>query len=226
MKKILLSILSLSIAVSTAFAQEDQLNKRVYTSFGGNGGILSFANVKDNGETVTSVPRYTLFFNIGTNYNYDFSDHFGVFSGTNIKNIGLITKDNSVKIKQRVYTLGVPLGIKIGDLHDGFMFFTGAEADLAFNYKQKTFVDGDKKEKFNEWFSKRTPLLMPSVFAGFQFNDKFNLKFQYYLNNFFNQDYKDNNGVKPYQNTDARLFFVTIGYNFKPKKIFDRRRDS
>lgn len=188
-----------------------------YITAGGNGPLLSFGNVTNAGEHVRSVPRFTIFFNIGTNYNYDFSNNFGIYTGLNIKNIGLITKTDTSKLKQRVYTLGVPLGLKFGNMRDGFFFFLGGEYDLAFNYKEKFFLNGDKKSKFNEWFSDRTPLLMPSVFAGFRFSPGFGIKAQYYLNNFFNQDYtRSVNGVKekPYKDLEANMMFVTLSYNF------------
>lgn len=205
-----------AFALSQSASAQKKNNDKVYTTFGGNGGILSFSDVKDNGTKVNSIPRFTFFFNIGTNYNYDVSDHFGVFSGTNIKNIGMITEVGDTKLKRRVYTLGVPVGFKVGNIKEGVLLFGGAEVDLAFNYKEKTFVNDDKKDKFNEWFSSRTQTLMPSVFAGFQFSEHFSIKGQYYLNNFFNQDYTSN-GMKPYQNLDAKLFFVTLGYNFSRK---------
>lgn len=189
-----------------------------YITAGGNGPLLSFANVTANGEHVRNIPRFTIFFNVGTNYNYDFSNNFGIFTGLNIKNIGLITKPNdSVKLKQRVYTMGVPLGLKFGNMRDGFFFFLGGEYDLALNYKEKYFFEGDKKSKFNEWFSDRTPLLMPSVFAGFRFNPGFGLKVQYYLNDFYNKDFTQTvNGVKeqPYKDLKAKMMFVTLSYNF------------
>lgn len=188
-----------------------------YITAGGNGPLLSFANVTNAGEHVRSLPRFTIFFNVGTNYNYDFSNNFGIYTGLNIKNIGLITKTDTSKLKQRVYTLGVPLGLKIGNMRNGFFFFFGGEYDLAFNYKEKYFLNGDKKSKFNEWFSDRTPTFMPSVFAGFRFSPGFGLKAQYYLNNFFNQDYtRSINGVKekPYKDLEANMVFVTLSYNF------------
>ncbi|TWV99091.1 outer membrane beta-barrel protein [Chitinophaga pinensis] len=123
-------------------------SKRSYTTWGGDGPLLSFGrDIRESGNHVRSVPRFTFFFNIGHNYNYDFGRNVGFFTGLNLKNIGLITKDDkdSVKLKRRVYTLGVPLGIKIGDLKKGFFFFAGGAYDLAFNYKEKKFINGDKK---------------------------------------------------------------------------------
>lgn len=194
-------------------------HKKSYMTWGGDGPLLSFGDIKYGGEHVKNIPRFTFFFNVGHNYNYDFNKHFGIFTGLNLKNIGLITKDNdSVKLKRRVYTLGIPLGFKIGDLRRGaFFFFAGGSYDLAFNYKEKKFLDGDKVNKFNEWFSDRTPLLMPSLFAGVRFSPGLGLKFQYYPNNFFNKDFKETvNGVstQPYKDVDSKMFFATISYNF------------
>jgi hypothetical protein len=205
------------------FNHYDHKVHRVYSSWGGDGPLLSFAgNVKASGIRVPDVPRFTFFFNVGTNFNYDFNNYFGLFTGVNIKNIGLITKEtDSLKLKRRVYTLGVPLGFKVGDLAKGrLFFFAGGSYDLAFNYKEKQFVNGDKKHKFNEWFSDRTPLFMPSFFAGFRFYPGIGLKVQYYPNNFFNKDYKEmvaGVATHPYQNLDAKLWFVTLSYDFGAK---------
>ncbi|MFT3826907.1 MAG: hypothetical protein QM731_23490 [Chitinophagaceae bacterium] len=224
MKRIILSSIVTLLMVATACAQEEvkevKVNKkkdRIYFTSGGNGGIVSFSSVKEDGNRVSTIPRFTLFFNIGSNFHYDVSDHVGFFAGMDIKNIGLITKADSVKYKRRVYTLGIPVGFKIGDLKNGLFFYAGAEMEMAFNYKEKYFVGGDKKSKFNEWFSDRTDRFMPSLFAGVQVDKHFSFKAQYYLNNFFNQDYKDGSGAKVYQNTDAKIFFLTLGYNIYHK---------
>lgn len=197
-------------------------NNRSYMTWGGDGALLSFGNVKFTGpfadQYIRNIPRFTIFFNVGNNYNYDIDDHFGIFTGINIKNIGLIWKANdSTKTKARVYTVGIPLGIKIGDLKGGTFFFAGGAYDMAFNYKEKNFLNGDKIHKFNEWFSGRTDLLMPSLFAGIRFSPGFGLKVQYYPNNFFNKNYKEvkgNSTNEPYKYTEAKMFFATLSYDF------------
>jgi hypothetical protein len=215
-----------STTFSIIFGKYPKHRQGVYVTRGGEGPLLSFASMKENGEHVRNIPRFTLFFNIGTNFNKDVSRHLGFFTGLNLKNIGLISKPaDSLKLKQRVYTIGVPLGFKIGDLSGGsFFFFAGGEIDLAINYKEKQFVDGKKVHKFNEWFSDRTPLLMPSVFAGFRVNPGFGLKVQYYPQNFFNKDFKtkdkSNNTIYPYKNLEANMVFVTLGYNFSGINYF------
>jgi hypothetical protein len=215
-----------STTFSIIFGKYPKHRQGVYVTRGGEGPLLSFASMKENGEHVRQIPRFTLFFNIGTNFNKDVSRHLGFFTGLNLKNIGLISKPaDSLKLKQRVYTIGIPLGFKIGDLSGGsFFFFAGGEIDLAINYKEKQFVDGKKVHKFNEWFSDRTPLLMPSVFAGFRVNPGFGLKVQYYPQNFFNKDFKtkdkSNNTIYPYKNLEANMVFVTLGYNFSGINYF------
>lgn len=198
--------------------EQKKLRQHVYATNGGDGPILSFGDVKANGAHVNTAPRFTLFFNVGRNYNYDFTKWLGIYSGVNLKNIGIITKENGTKLKRRVYTLGVPLGLKIGDVRgQNFFFFLGGQYDLAFNYKEKQFINGDKVKKFNEWFSDRTPLLMPSLFAGFRFYPGIGLKVQYYPNNFFNQDFKETvAGVTtyPYRDMESKMFFVTLTYSF------------
>ncbi|GAA4302826.1 hypothetical protein [Compostibacter hankyongensis] len=193
--------------------------QRVYWTGGADGPIASFSQVKNNAGKVPSDMRFSLFFNIGVATHYDFNSHVGVFSGLNLKNIGLITRQDSIRLKRRVYTLGVPLGLKLGDLDQQTFFFLGGQYELALNYKEKTFIDGHKTGKFNEWFSPRTPLLMPSLFAGFEIRD-FSLKFQYYPQPFFNRDFSQTvhgSQFYPYKDLKANLFFVTFGYNFSTR---------
>jgi hypothetical protein len=205
---VLLSLLSLR-----TFATEKDSTSKVYFSSGANGSILSFSSVKQGGESLKSLPRYTIFFNVGTNINIDASPLVGFFSGANISNIGMITQyGNDVKLKQRVYALGVPVGIKFGKLDEAFVY-AGAEASFALNYKEKRFEGGEKVDKFNEWFSDRTTQVMPSVFVGFQQKGGFGIKVQYFLSDFLNADYQKA-GIKPYAGIESRIFFVTVSYAF------------
>ena len=208
-------IFALLLVGTFSFAQKDSTSN-VYLSGGGNGMMLSMSSVKNAaGSSVSSIPRFTVFFNLGTNVNYDVNRNFGLFSGINLTNVGMITEDGNVKLKQRVYAVGIPIGIKVGDLKE-FFVYAGAEAAFAINYKEKRFVDGKKVGKFNEWFSERSNAFMPSVFAGFQTKNGFGLKVQYYLNNFLNQSFSQD-GLKPYAGVESQLFFVSLGYSFSKK---------
>ncbi len=216
-------IFTLAVAVSLLSAVTAQ-EKKVYSTSGAEGAILSFSQVERNGNTLNSAGRFTAFFHAGTNLHYDFSEHAGLFTGINMKNIGIIHDDGiNIRYKRRVYTVGVPVALKFGNLAQRNFGYIGAEANLAINYKEKQFISGDRAGKFNEWFSNRTPLFMPAVFAGVHTKNGVGLKFQYFLNNFLNPDFSANN-VKPYAGMDAKVFYVTLGYDFDIIKDFKRKR--
>ncbi|RYE25358.1 MAG: hypothetical protein EOP51_04425 [Sphingobacteriales bacterium] len=187
--------------------------------------ILSRPAMNDKLTTL----RFTYFINFGFDFNYDFSKHFGAFTGIGIKNIGFIEKFPALDstVKRRVYTLGVPLGLKFGNLNKRTFGFIGGGADLALNYREKGFIRRGNKDKFNEWFSSRTELVMPYVFAGVSVKPGLTFKVQYYPQNFFNTDYTEIQGVnvvKPYAGYNANLILVSLGmdihYNKKPKEQF------
>lgn len=225
--------LSLLLLSTIAIAQQDTTvqSVEIYSTNGGEF-IFSFANVDVNEADISSILRFSAFFHVGQKWHFDFGDNFGLFTGYGIRNIGFITEDDGiesrefagqieagdeVKIKRRAYTLGIPAAFKIGSFDRNAFVYGGAEMELMFNYKEKLFVNGDKEDKYNEWFSERTNLLMPSVFGGMQFPGGVNLQFKYYLLNFLNQDYTeriDGVNVMPYENVDSRLFYLSVSFNF------------
>lgn len=237
MKKFLLLSLSLSASILATAQTDSALHDQngfhyvppalrhhpvhgVYIAGGGDGSILSFATIKDGENRLPNVPRFSLFLNIGSTVNYDFNEHAGFFSGLNLKNIGFISRNDTMKIKRRIYTLGIPIGLKFGNFNDDFFFYFGGQYEIALNYKEKHFLHGKKVLKFNDWFSNRTPLLMPSLFVGVKMHD-FNVKVQFYPDDFFNTGYTETSGnttLAPYQHLEARLFFVSFGYSFRVSK--------
>jgi hypothetical protein len=83
------------------------------------------------------------------------------------------------------------------------------------NFKQKTFRDGGKY-KFSSWFSKRTPALIPSAFAGMQFPAGFELKFKYYLDDFLNNKFRGNDTYNDYTVfTRTQVWYVSLSYLIK-----------
>src|SRR6185312_6277682 len=106
-----------------------------------------------------------------------------------LKNVGFIEKRADTTIKHRTYNLGIPIGLKFGNMRDRSYFFLGAGCDAPINYREKEFIKRGDKQKFNEWFSDRTPALMPYVFAGVSMAPGLTLKLQYYLNNYMNPDF-------------------------------------
>ncbi|MCD6063796.1 MAG: hypothetical protein K0R82_1707 [Flavipsychrobacter sp.] len=209
--------------------------KTFYASNALDMGIFSTSTLDKPGNDDALTPlRFTWFINFGININHDFSNNFGVFSGLGIKNIGFIERHRLLDstVKRRVYTLGAPLGIKIGNLKKRNFVLLGVGADLAYHYKEKGFTHRLHKDKTREWFSDRTPLIMPHVFLGASFDPGITIKAQYYFNNFLNTDFTDQipggtiDGVvyppidfKPYAGYDVNLLMFSVGFDLHYKKV-------
>jgi len=190
--------------------------------------IFSFAEVEQQpigGEmqSISNIPRFSVFFHVGQYLHMDFSDNIGLYSGAAIRNVGFITEDDALNIekeKHRSYTLGIPLAIKLGSFKNHFFIYGGAEYELLFHYKYKYWKDGDK-HKTSEWFSDRTNRFVPSVFAGVQFPKGLNLKFQYYLDDFLNNDFKKGedrlNDYSRFGNT--QMFYISLSWQFNTKNF-------
>lgn len=210
------------LMLATLGFQQAKAQSKVYHSAGGEL-IFSYGNVTTGEDIkIRSLPRFTGFFHFQSLWNYDPADAVGFYSGVSMRNVGIITEPtDSTKLKQRSYALGVPLGIKIGSMDKKFFVFAGGEAEIMFHYKQKEFVNGKKVEKFGEWFSERTNMFNPSVFAGVQLPGGMNIKFKYYLFDFLNQDYAETVGgdrVKPYAGLSSQMMYVSIGFNVHKRK--------
>jgi hypothetical protein len=190
----------LSLLVCSARGQD----QKIYMSTGGEI-IFSGADVVFNGSDVNTNVRFTLFFHMQQQLNFDLTNNLGLYTGLAIRNVGLIMEDyyqkvgydvdpshpdynKNTKIKHRSYTLGFPIALKLGSFDDNFFAYGGFEYEWMFHYKQKKFIDG-AKYKFTDWTSDRVNPWMSSWFVGLQFPGGFNLKFKYYLDDFLNQDF-------------------------------------
>jgi hypothetical protein len=204
--------LFLAIVSTSAFAQVKRYSSNGMES------IFSFSEYTAAGNNVSNKLRYSAFFHVNHRRHLDLGKSFGLFTGFAIRNVGFIARESdSLTVKRRVYTAGVPLAFKIGNMEKMKFLYLGAEAELAFNYKEKHFVDGSKEKKFNEWFSQRTPLFMPSVFAGIQNKRGFNVYVKYYLTNFFNTGFKEK-GIQPNSQREANMFYISVSYSRKNRK--------
>lgn len=179
--------------------------------------LLQFATIEQGNKAMTSIPRYTYFFNMGFDADFRTSRGTSLFTGLNMKNIGMIIKYNdSIREKHRVYTVGAPFGFKFHSANKkDIVFKAGADLSFGVNYKSKRFVN-DKKTKQSEWFSNRTALFFPSLFAGLSVKGV-SISANYYLNNFFN------NLHPATLNWDARLFTVGFGLNMNNPKMKSKK---
>jgi len=192
------------LILSLVFFILEAQNEKIYMTTGGEI-ILSGADVNFNGTDVNTNMRFTIFFHLQQQVNFDLTNNVGLYTGLGIRNVGLIMEDyyqnvgydvdqtdpnynKNTKVKHRSYSLGFPLAFKLGSFDDNFFVFGGMEYEWMFHYKQKKFIDGEKY-KFKQWTSDRVNPWIPSWFAGVQFPGGFNLKFKYYLDDFLNKDF-------------------------------------
>src|SRR5688572_450145 len=192
-------------------AQED----KVYTTTSGEL-IFSFASVDYAGNEEGSIMRFSPVINIQNWLNYDKSEKLGFFTGLSVRNVGFIYDvDETTRKKYRTYNVGIPVGIKIGNLSDKFLFF-GYELEIPVNYKEKTFINEDKEDKKNIWFTDRVPTVNHSLMAGIQLPYGATIKFKYYLTNFFDEDFTASDGqggtYKPYENLDVNIFYFSLSF--------------
>lgn len=226
----------LLLALALAFFTVDAQKKHIYHS-GGSEIIFSGSDINFNGTVVNNNVRFTLFFHTQQHVNVDLNNNIGLFAGLAIRNVGLIMEDrfqflgisdpdhpdagDYTKIKHRSYSLGFPLGIKVGNLDKNFFVYAGGEYEWMFHYKQKKFVDG-QKFKFTEWTSDRVNPWIPSIYAGVQFPGGFNLKFKYYLDNFLNPDFQGRDfgvDVDYSQFESSNIFYVSLSIFINKKQI-------
>ena len=206
MKKILkLSALVLLVALSI---ESNAQKSDVYVTSGGEW-IFSWGSTDNDGPV-----RFSPVVNFQFNLNKDISDNFGVYSGLAIRNVGFIWDDpnqTDVRYKFRTYNLGIPFGIKLGNL-DGLMLSAGYELEVPIHYKQKRF-ENEQKTKFTVFFSDRVTKLQHAVFAGIQLYSGTTIKFKYYLKNFHNQSYTETDGTQPYADLTSNVFYISLNFD-------------
>ena len=210
--------------------------KRFYMGNGYDFLMLSSA-IYDNGiDNKITIARFTGVVNLGVNFHFDPNKRIGFFTGIGLKNLGFIEKfkeptGDITTTKRRVYSIGVPLGIKVGDLRNRNFVFAGAGIDLPFNYRIKRFSEGkrfSKNYKNSEWFSDEVATVMPYVFLGVSIDPGFIIKAQYYPGNFFNEDYNfitpAGTVFYPYKGVKANIFSLSlsIDIHYNQYKIQER----
>ena len=207
-----LAFLGLFLAIQ-CFSQKTNPSKAYVTS--GGELIFSLASIEQNGNNENATLRFSPAVNFQVMLNKDVNKNFGVFTGLALRNVGYILPDykdtNNLEYKKkfRSYNIGIPVGVKLGNLDKTF-FYGGYEIEFALSYKEKTYEDGDKIDKITGWFSSRQELFQHGFFVGVQFPFATNIKFKYYLSEFHNRDYVNNAGVKPYGALKSNIFYFSL----------------
>lgn len=222
---IFIALLFAALSVS-AQKQITEHNPGKFYSKNANEFIFSWGDVGDSSGNVVNpggnyistspVVRFSAFFNSQEQLHYDFNTTFGFYTGIGIRNVGFINNfGDSIKVKQRQYTLGVPLALKLGSLRKGYYLAIGGELELFFNYKQKIFYN-NSKTKYSDWFSSQNAnLINPSIFAEMNFKQGQYIRFRYYLNDFLKQNPRGLSNTLgsdfPYDFKPSQLMYISIG---------------
>jgi len=185
--------------------------------------LFQFADIEKASTDVANKLRFTIVINLGQYWHVDFNNTVGIFSGIAVRNTGFIY-DTPLPTKtiRRVYTLGVPLAFKLGAFDKHVYFLAGGEYELAFHYRARKWLSNSRdgtKYVDGEWFSSKSRLFVPSVFAGFQFPGGFNVKFKYYLQHILNEDYVGGDlgesEVSFSDYTKLNMMYVSLSWQFR-----------
>ena len=213
---LIIAILGAFICFSTHGKAQTQ-KRRGYTSLSMEM-IFSFASLEHDTMNMNNKVRWSPVLNLQFLYSFDMTKNFGLFTGIALRNVGFIWKDDfGGKTKQRVYALGLPVGIKLGNVKKGLFVYVGGQIEYAFNYKEKYFIN-DTKTKGVYWFTNRVNPMQLSLLAGFNLPYGFNVKFKYYFTDLMNRDYEEFNssGVKykPYEHVaKSQIIYFSISFN-------------
>jgi hypothetical protein len=212
---ICVAVFSFSFTIQCFSQSKERLSKAYVTS--GGELIFSLASIEQNGNKESATLRFSPAVNFQVMINKDLSKNFGLFTGLALRNVGYIMNgyidSNGLQYKKkfRSYNIGIPFGLKVGNLDKTF-FYAGYEIEFPITYKEKTYDGGDKIDKITGWFSNREETVQHGFFVGIQFPYAVSLKFKYYLSEFHNRDFETNAGVKPYAGLKSNIYYFSLSF--------------
>ncbi len=144
---------------------------------------FSWASIKSSG---LSNLRFTTFINTGIHANVNLKKNTAFYTGLELRNLGYADVINNTKYRYSGTYLGVPLGVRIGDLKSKTNLIAGTGFDLPLYYKAKYWEIGNKRNKIKERTSPNNILrpFNPYLFVGYQMKG-IGVKFQYYPQSFW-----------------------------------------
>lgn len=235
MKTLVLSLLSL-LFVCDVFAQTEQKTtvmyvvtsesipqrqkSKIYTTSNFEF-LFQGGDAKKDGKQLDEEVRFTIWFNYTQQLHFDLSNNIGFYTGGAIRNVGFITSNENIAysgvtaetVKRRLYTLGVPLALKLGNFDKHFYVYGGGEMELAVAYKEKRWINGSKSIK-TDWFGSETDRFLPSVFVGVQFPRGLNIQYKMYLNNFLNPKYGAGTAYDQSGFSKSTVQYISVSFNF------------
>ena len=186
--------------------------------------VFSMGDVQNMGVELDNPVRFTPVFNPQSQWHLNFADRMGIYTGLGIRNVGIISRfqivnEDEITLKQRAYSIGLPVALKFGNMERGNYLAVGVEAECMFHYRKK-ILQGSYKTSDGDWFSSDVNIFNPSVFADIRFHNGTFFRFRYYLMDFL--DETDQSFYLPvsgrnvaYVPTKSTLFCISIGTAIK-----------
>ena len=177
---------------------------------------FQFASVKFNNQGQNNIPRISWSLPISV-YKSKISKKATFISGMVIRNEGVIYDLQGDRFKKRAIAIGPTIGI-VGKIGEGMIYSLGLGLDYNLHYKEKTFVDKERKQKevtLKEWGSNRVNKLNYSAKIGIGSSKGLYVYGEYFFREFLNRDFTETvNGVetKPYENLSINRFKIGIGF--------------
>jgi hypothetical protein len=125
--KILICLAIFSSAFTVVcFSQSKESPSKAYVTTGGEL-IFSLASIEQNGNNENATLRFSPVVNLQVMLNKDLGKNFGLFTGLALRNVGYIMNElhrrsNGLQYKTKVpsYNIGIPFGLKVGNLDKTF----------------------------------------------------------------------------------------------------------
>lgn len=180
---------------------------------------FQFSSVKLNDQGLNNIPRISWAIPYSF-YSSEISSKTTFVSGMILRNEGVIYDQGGNRYKKRALSIGPTVAI-VGLIGEGMIYSIGLGLDYNFHYKEKTFVNKERKQKevtLKEWGSNRVNKLNYSAKMSIGSSKGIFVYGEYFFREFLNRDFTesvDGEGeVKPYENLSITRFNIGIGYMF------------
>jgi hypothetical protein len=190
MKKIISALVTLTICSVSVHAKlgmslvknENKIGKWYFNALV-DANTLSWAFINGNGA---SNFRFNNFVNTGLHATVNLKSKLAFYTGLEFRNMGFANRVVNLKYRHSTTYIGLPLGLRIGDLKSKTEFIGGTGFDVPTYYKYKSWNVGDKKNKFKTTKSSNGILrsFNPYLFVGYKMKG-LGIKLQYYPQTFF-----------------------------------------
>jgi len=226
MSKLLIIVL-LSFGAAVQAKAQDSTAVRTWYEMSGSEFIVSYGDVSSQGQKLDNKARWSGFLHFNHQLHYDYTRAFGLYSGLSLVNVGFaneipLANGDNMLLKQRSYSLGVPLAFKLGNMSKRQYLALGVQPEYFFHYKQKALYK-DEKTRESEWFSNKVRPFNTSLFAELHTSKGFYVRFKYYMNDFLNDKetfitVPGSSDVVSFQPSKSGLYYVSFGWTLKVRK--------